>query len=97
SSTPYHSVTAAVCIFDAEGGDPKEAMAGGVNIGDDTATVAIIAGSMAGALRGFAAVPKDLYEHLERANALHLTDVARGLAAVAQRGQTARAGTEERR
>ena len=91
------AVPAAVGIFVAAGGDPLEAIAGGVNIGDDTDTVAIIAGSMAGALRGFAAVPKDLYEHLERANALHLTDVARGLAAVAQRGQTARVGTEERR
>ncbi|PYP19614.1 MAG: ADP-ribosylglycohydrolase, partial [Gemmatimonadetes bacterium] len=58
------AVPAAVGIFVAAGGDPMEAIAGGVNIGDDTDTVAIIAGSMAGALRGFAAVPKDLYEHL---------------------------------
>ncbi len=91
------AVPAAVGIFVAAGGDPMEAIAGGVNIGDDTDTVAIIAGSMAGALRGFAAVPKDLYEHLERANALHLPEVSRALVAVAQRGQTARVGTEERR
>jgi hypothetical protein len=52
---------------------------------------------MAGALRGFRAVPKDLYASLERANTLQLADVARGLVAVAQRGQIPRVGTEERR
>jgi len=91
------AVPAAVGIFVAAGGDPLEAIVGGVNIGDDTDTVAIIAGSMAGALRGFRAVPKDLYEQLERANTLHLAEVARGLTAIAQRGQAARVGADQRR
>jgi len=91
------AVPAAVGIFVAAGGDPMQAIVGGVNIGDDTDTVAIIAGSMAGALRGFRAVPNELYEDVERANTLHLAEVARGLTAVAQRGQAARVGSEERR
>lgn len=91
------AVPAAVGIFVAAAGDPMKAIVGGVNIGDDTDTVAIIAGSMAGALRGFQAVPQQLYEHLERANKLHLTDVARALTAVAQRGTSTRVGAEERR
>lgn len=91
------AVPAAVGIFVAAGGDPMEAITGGVNIGDDTDTVAIITGSIAGALRGFRAVSKELYEKVDRTNTLHLAEVARGLTAIAQRGPVARVGSEERR
>src|SRR2546430_14461936 len=77
------AVPAAVGIFVAAGGDPMEAIAGGGNIGDDTHTVAIIAGSMAGALRGLAAGAQDPSEHLQRPQALHLTAGAPGPSAVA--------------
>lgn len=91
------AVPAAVGIFVAAGGDPMEAITGGVNIGDDTDTVAIIAGSLAGALRGFRAVPKELYEAVEQANTLHLAEIARGLTAVAQHKPGTPVGSEERR
>lgn len=79
------AVPAAIGIFVAAGGDPFQTVVGGANIGDDTDTVAIIAGSLAGALRGAAAVPQDLYDEVERINGLNLAQTARALAAVAQR------------
>jgi len=91
------AVPAAIGIVVAAGGDPLEAIVGGVNIGDDTDTVAIIAGCVAGALRGFQAVPRELYDRVERANALGLGEIAQGLTAVARRRQAARVSSEERR
>lgn len=79
------AVPAAVGIFVAAGGDPLEAIVGAVNIGDDTDTVAIIAGSLAGALRGARALPADLIARVERANGLDLRAVARELTALAER------------
>jgi ADP-ribosylglycohydrolase len=78
------AVPAAIGIFVAAGGDPLEAVVGAVNIGDDTDTVAIIAGSLAGALRGARAVPGHLIEQVERVNGLNLDRVARALTALAR-------------
>lgn len=66
------AVPAAFGIFVAAGGDPFLSCVGGANAGDDTDTVACIAGSIAGAFRGFQAVPEDLYRQLVAANDIDL-------------------------
>lgn len=75
-------VAAALGIFLAAGGDPFLTVVGGANIGDDTDTVACIAGSIAGAMRGFGAVPNDLYAQVLEANDLDLKGRAAALADV---------------
>lgn len=69
------AVPAALGIFVAADGDPLLTCIGGANSGDDTDTVACIAGSIAGALRGFTQVPVDLYQKLLDANELDLDAV----------------------
>lgn len=78
------SVPTAIGLFVFAGGDPLESIVGGTNIGNDTDTIAAMAGALAGALRGFDALPRDLYATLKAANeefdlealAQDLTDVA---------------------
>ena len=71
------AVPAAFGIFVAAGGDPFLSCVGGANAGDDTDTVGCIAGSIAGAFRGFQAVPGDLYQQLLAANDLDLESRAK--------------------
>ena len=66
------AVPAAFGIFVAAGGDPYLSCVGGANAGDDSDTVACIAGSIAGAFSGFQAVPSHLYQQLLTANDLDL-------------------------
>jgi ADP-ribosylglycohydrolase len=66
------AVPAALGILLAAGGDPWLAVVGGANAGDDTDTVACIAGSIAGALAGFGSVPADLYRQVCEANDVDL-------------------------
>jgi ADP-ribosylglycohydrolase len=80
------SVPAAVGIFVAAGGDPVETVVGGVNIGNDTDTIAAMAGAMAGALRGVGALPKPLLGTVVSANHENLETIADGLTALAWRG-----------
>lgn len=79
------TVPAAVGIFVAAGGDPFEAVVGGANIGNDTDTIAAIAGSLAGALRGASALPPALLETLISANAEDIVGIADGLTSLAMR------------
>jgi ADP-ribosylglycohydrolase len=79
------SVPAAVGIFVAAAGDPLEAVVGGTNIGNDTDTIAAMAGAMAGALRGIDAVPIPMLATLEAANEQNLLVIAEGLTAIAWR------------
>ena len=51
------SVPAAIGLFLAAGGDPVQTIIGGANIGGDTDTIACIAGMLAGAYKGFSALP----------------------------------------
>ena len=62
------SVPAAVGLFVFAQGDPWETIVGGTNMGNDTDTIAAIGGSLAGALRGFQAVPADSYALFRAAN-----------------------------
>ena len=63
------SAPAAIGLFVYAGGDPMESIVGGTNIGNDTDTIAAIAGSLAGALKGFAALPQDMFQTFKAANA----------------------------
>jgi ADP-ribosylglycohydrolase len=81
------SMPAAVGLFVYAKGDPLETIVGGTNIGNDTDTIAAIAGSLAGALKGIQAVPKELYATFKLANQ-HEFDVeaiAQGLTHIAYR------------
>src|SRR5215207_848110 len=92
------SVPAAVGIFVAAGGDPLETVVGGTNIGNDSDTIAAMAGSLAGALRGIGAVPPALYETVKSVNSEDMEALAAGLTEIAWRrvnsAQSAR-GREE--
>jgi ADP-ribosylglycohydrolase len=78
------SAPTAVGLFVFAGGDPLESIVGGANIGSDTDTIAAMAGGLAGALRGFQAVPPDLWVTLREANPeFDLESLAQGLADIA--------------
>lgn len=79
------AVPAAIGVFLAAKGDPGETIIWAANLGDDTDTVAAIAGAIAGALGGVDRLPVDLYEAVIRVNHLQLERLARGLAAIAER------------
>ena len=64
-------VTKAVCIFKMVGGNTKDAILGGVNIGRDTDCLAAVAGGIAGALTGGASIPDDWVRQLDKATALN--------------------------
>lgn len=70
------AVPAALGIFVAADGDPFLSCVGGANAGDDTDTVACIAGSIAGAFRGFTHVPPALYQQMIESNKLDLESTA---------------------
>ena len=60
SMLAFESVPAAVAVVAATGGDPLEAVRAGVRLGGDTDTIAAMAGALAGALHGHAALePED--------------------------------------
>ncbi len=82
------AVPAALGIFLAASGDPFLSVVGGANGGDDTDTVACIAGSVAGAFAGFASVPKELYRQVVEANGLDLEGKATAFAKVVASGAT---------
>ncbi|MDO5439123.1 MAG: ADP-ribosylglycohydrolase family protein [Erysipelotrichaceae bacterium] len=77
------AVPCAFGILFLTGGDPLQAVIGGVNIGNDTDTVATIAGSIAGALNGSAAIPEEFAELIEQANGFDLKKLAEDLERVA--------------
>lgn len=77
----------AIGLFVYAKGDPMESIVGGTNIGNDTDTIAAISGSLAGALKGFGAVPQDLFAQFKEAN-LHEFDVeeiAKGITKIAEK------------
>lgn len=66
------AVPAVVGIFLAAEGDPFLCCVGGANAGDDTDTVACMAGALSGAFRGFGAIPPQLYSAVVQVNQLDL-------------------------
>jgi ADP-ribosylglycohydrolase len=67
----------------ATGGDPVEAVRAGVRIGGDTDTIASIAGALAGALTGVAALEPDDRALLATVEPAGFDELASGLAAIA--------------
>jgi ADP-ribosylglycohydrolase len=79
------SVPTAIGLFVFAHGDPMESIVAGANVGNDTDTIATMAGALAGALRGFSRVPQDLYAVFRAANQVDLEGIARGLTEIAVR------------
>ena len=81
------SVPAAVGIVAYTGGDPMRTIAIGASIGNDTDSIATMAGAIAGAWRGLAGVPADLCAEFEAANRadFDLGAIAAGLGDLAWR------------
>ena len=79
------SVPAAVGIFVAAAGDPLESVVGGTNIGNDSDTIAAMAGALAGALGGIGAVPQGLFETVKSVNSEDIDGIANGLTEIAWR------------
>jgi ADP-ribosylglycohydrolase len=88
------SVPTAIGLFVFAAGDPLESIIGGANIGNDTDSIAAMAGALAGALRGFAHVPPALYASFRSANNFDIERMARGLTEIAMRRMPT--GVEER-
>lgn len=80
------SVAVAIGLFVAADGDPVRTIIGGANIGGDTDTIACIAGSVAGAYRGFGSLPSEWYALFQSANpAFDMERTARELETIARR------------
>lgn len=75
------AVPAAVAAFAAGGGRPRETIVVAANLGDDTDTVACMAGALAGTLSGIDAIPDDWRALVTEANALDLGPLAREIVA----------------
>jgi ADP-ribosylglycohydrolase len=75
----YESIPTAIGIFAACEGDPEKCVIAGANIGNDTDTVASMAGALAGALKGLDAVPKELLTEVQIVNNIDLEKVAADL------------------
>lgn len=73
------SVPAAIGVFVAAAGDPHDTVSAGASIGNDSDTIAAMAGALAGALRGIAAVPADLAATVRSANHEDIDALAAGL------------------
>lgn len=75
----YESIPTAIGIFVVCGGDPEQCVITGANVGYDTDTIASMAGGMAGAFKGFGAVPNDLFRKVQEVNNLDLEKIAADL------------------
>lgn len=83
------SVPAAFGVFAAARGDPRAAILLASNMGGDCDTIAAMAGALAGAFQGIAAIPPQWVEEIARVNELDLDSVAQGLAQAAGTWQPA--------
>lgn len=84
------STPAAVGIFVAAKGDPVQCAVGGTNIGNDTDTIAAMAGAMAGALKGPNAISQDMRDTIQSANDEDIAGLADGLTKIAWRNWQAK-------
>jgi ADP-ribosylglycohydrolase len=76
------AVPAAMGVLLAADGDPFLTVVAAANLGDDTDTIACMAGSIAGAYRGFGAVPQGLFGEMLAAHNLDIASRARAFADV---------------
>ena len=70
------AVPAVFGILACCGNNPEEAILAGVNIGNDTDTVATMVGAVVGALHGIEALPENYLPVLNEANKFELEDIA---------------------
>lgn len=83
----HRSVVTAIACFSATPGDFEAVMSRAIGLGDDTDTVAAMAGSLVGAFAGVNAIPPDLLDKLEDGPAkgrAHIQSLAEQLHARAQ-------------
>lgn len=78
------AVPAAFGLLAAAKGDTMETIYASVNIGNDTDTVATIAGAIAGTMNGRQSVPQSLWDEFHGVNAMDLGELAAALDAVVQ-------------
>jgi len=71
------AIPCAFGLMVAAKGDALETIYGGVNVGNDTDTVATIAGSMVGTLKGYKAYPAEWLELINKVNGYDLEKIAR--------------------
>jgi ADP-ribosylglycohydrolase len=76
------AVPAAFGLLAAAKGDTMETIYAGVNIGNDTDTVATIAGAIAGTMNGRQSIPEPYLEEINRMNKMDLVKLAAALEAV---------------
>jgi len=84
------SAPAAVGVFVAAAGNPLDTVSAGASIGNDSDTIAAMAGALAGALRGIDAVPADLFATVKAVNHEDIEAISAGLTAIAWRRLAAR-------
>ncbi len=70
------AVPAALGIFMAMDGDPMKCIEWGVNIGDDTDTIACIVGALSGAYAGINEISSELFKQVKEINGLELEKLA---------------------
>jgi len=80
------AVPAVFGIFVACKGNTMDCIYAGVNIGNDTDTVATMAGAVAGAYKGFASLPKEYLSIINERNNICLEELAREFEKVVRRG-----------
>jgi ADP-ribosylglycohydrolase len=79
------SAPAAIGIFVVSAGDPLACAVGGTNIGNDTDTIAAMAGALGGALNGYDALPQEMMATIEEVNDEDIMQLAEGLTEIAWR------------
>jgi ADP-ribosylglycohydrolase len=79
------SVPAAVGAFVVGAGVPLDVVSAGATLGNDSDTIAAMAGSLAGAMQGMAAVPEDLFATVKAVNDEDIEALAEGLTRIAWR------------
>ncbi len=84
----YESIPTALGIFLVCEGDPVQCVLAGANIGNDTDTIASMTGALAGAFKGFEAVPPEWMEKIEKVNQLGLAKTAKSLTRIALQNLT---------
>ncbi len=83
----YESIPAAFGFIAATKGDVMNTIYLAVNAGDDTDTVACMAGFIAGAFCGAKAIPDDLKKLINEANGFHLEETALQIDELAEEGK----------
>jgi len=84
------SAPAAVGVFVAASGDPLDTVSAGASIGNDSDTIAAMAGSLSGALRGISAVPADMFATVKAVSQEDIEAISAGLTVIAWRRLNAR-------